>query len=59
MLLKKEIEHVTMMLECDLKLSNRAFLFANSSKTTCTSAHDKTSQSGQCYIQKMWLGGAN
>ena len=38
-LLKKEIYYVNMMLECNLKLVGRVFLFANASKGTRKSTH--------------------
>ena len=39
-LLKKEIEHVNMMLECNLRLFSQEILLAQAHKSTCTSTHE-------------------
>ena len=38
-LLKKDIYHVSMMLECNLKFVGRVLLFANSNKSSRKSTH--------------------
>ena len=39
-LLKKEIQHMIIMLECNLKLLSRVLLFPNARKRTRKSTHD-------------------